>query len=62
MFWRNISPPSSGSKCKPSKKPAAVGFSLALFFYPEDGGDMFLKNVGLSRNYIQSITIEKTVK
>jgi hypothetical protein len=23
-----------------------AGFLLGLFFYPEDGGDMFLRNVG----------------
>jgi hypothetical protein len=53
MFWRIISPPSSGSKNKPSKKPVwkqvvllatsfHAGFLLGLFFDPEDGGDMFL--------------------
>jgi hypothetical protein len=42
--------PSSGSKNKPSKKPACyllhAGFLLGLFFDPEDGRDMFLQNVG----------------
>jgi hypothetical protein len=29
------------------------GFLLGLFFYPEDGGDMFLRNVGkLSSDYL----------
>jgi hypothetical protein len=43
-----MSPPSSGSKCKPSKKPGGNqmasrdAFSLGLFFGHEDGGDMFL--------------------
>jgi hypothetical protein len=26
--------------------PASAGFLLCLFFDPEDGGDMFLRNVG----------------
>jgi hypothetical protein len=63
-FWRNKSPPSSGSKNKPSKKPAwnrycsayylfHSTFLLALFFNPEDGDDMFLQNVGwLSTAYM----------
>jgi hypothetical protein len=48
-FRKNISPSSSGSKNKPSKKLATcfhAGFLLALFFDPEDGSDMFLRNVG----------------
>jgi hypothetical protein len=60
-FRRNLSPLSSGSKNKPSKKlawkqaashPASLanclhaGFLLRLFFGPEDGGDNFLRNVG----------------
>jgi hypothetical protein len=42
-----MSPPSSGSKNKPSMKPAQLdtcfqaGFFLGLFFDPENGGDMF---------------------
>jgi hypothetical protein len=52
MFRRNISPPFSRSKNKPSKKPARkqvasyAGFFLGVFFDPEDGGDMFLRNIG----------------
>jgi hypothetical protein len=50
---RTISPPSSGSKNKLSKKPAELllvisvhpSFLLGLFFDPEDGGDIFLRNV-----------------
>jgi hypothetical protein len=35
-FWRNIS----------SGYFLHAGFLLGLFFGPEDGGDMFLRNVG----------------
>jgi hypothetical protein len=50
-FWRNMLPPSSESKNKPSKQSSAcyllhAGFLLDLLFDPEDGGDMFLQNVG----------------
>jgi hypothetical protein len=50
-FRRNMSPPSSASKNKLSDKPAwkevssKAGFLLGLFFDPEDGDDMFLRNV-----------------
>jgi hypothetical protein len=52
QFRRNISPPPSESKNKPSKKPTLldtcfnVGFLLGFFFDCEGGGDMFLRNVG----------------
>jgi hypothetical protein len=47
-------PPSSKSKNKPNKKPAYssacnllhTGFLFSVFFDPEDGGDMFLRNIG----------------
>jgi hypothetical protein len=56
MFRKNISSSSSGLKNKPSTKPARkqvaraqlallTGFLLGLFFDPEDGSDMFLRNV-----------------
>jgi hypothetical protein len=50
-FQRNISPPSSGLKSYPNKKPCKTGSVcrlllagpfLTLLFDPEDGGDMFL--------------------
>jgi hypothetical protein len=31
--------------------PASDGFLLRLFFDPEDLGDTFLRNIGLSLNY-----------
>jgi hypothetical protein len=40
-----MSPPSSGLKNKPSKKPASkqvVRRATCLFFWLEDAGDMFL--------------------
>jgi hypothetical protein len=45
MFWRDILPPFSGSKSKPSKIPAqlaSAGRLLGLHFDPEDGGVMLL--------------------
>jgi hypothetical protein len=61
LLGKNISPPSSGSKSKPSKKPTwsmrkqsllHTGFLFRIFFGPEDGGDMFLRKVNwLSTDY-----------
>jgi hypothetical protein len=42
-FRRNIYPPSSGSKNNLTCFHG--GFLLSLFFGPEDGDDMFLRNV-----------------
>jgi hypothetical protein len=55
-----VSPPSSGSKSKPTKTPAEAGgklnelrveasggFLLGLLFDPEDGDDMFFRRVKL---------------
>jgi hypothetical protein len=36
MFWRNVPPPSSGSKTKPTRKPAGAGGELNLSLDPED--------------------------
>jgi hypothetical protein len=47
-FSRNIPPPPSTSKSKPSKKPTNAGSRLNLFFDPEEGIDMFLRNTGIS--------------
>jgi hypothetical protein len=46
---RNISPPSSGSKkisARTSQPPAYLLVLAEIFFDPEDGGDMFLRNFG----------------
>jgi hypothetical protein len=45
-FLRDMSPSSSGSKNKAGRsKASSTGFLLGLFFAPEDGGDIFLRNV-----------------
>jgi hypothetical protein len=43
----------SGSVNKPNKKPTSsvsyllhAAFLIGVFFDPEDGGDMFLQNIG----------------
>jgi hypothetical protein len=41
-FRRNISPPSSGPKSMPSKKPAEAGGKLSFASSLEVEGDMFL--------------------
>jgi hypothetical protein len=50
MFWKNMSPPSSGLKNKISKRPAGyllqADFLIGLFFDPEDESNIFLRNVG----------------
>jgi hypothetical protein len=54
MFQRSISLPSSWWKIKPSKmrqQPVFGNFLLCLLFDSEDGGDMLLRNVGLSHSY-----------
>jgi hypothetical protein len=58
MFQGNISPPFSRWKITASKKPAriwqqGVCFLLGLFFDPENGGGMFLRNVGFSPDYTE---------
>jgi hypothetical protein len=53
-FRRSVSPPSSGSY-KLRKKPAwkLVASRAGLFYDSEDGGDMFLRNIGwLSSGYM----------
>jgi hypothetical protein len=48
MFQKNILLPPSGSKSKPSKKPArSKQQAVGLLFDPEDGGNIFFQNVGL---------------
>jgi hypothetical protein len=42
-----MSPPSSWSKNRPNRNQRErAGDKQGLFFDPEDGGDMFLQNVG----------------
>jgi hypothetical protein len=41
----------SGWKTKLNSPSVSIGFLLGLLFGPEDGGDMFFRNVGLSSNY-----------
>jgi hypothetical protein len=57
-FRRNALPSSSGSENKPRKQTArriCVIFLLHLFLDPEDGGSMFLGNVGEHlQNYMAS--------
>jgi hypothetical protein len=66
-FHWSILPPSSGSKNKPSKKPAKAGrklsqwpayagFLLGLFFNPQDASNGFLKNITLSPDHTVSQT------
>jgi hypothetical protein len=42
--------------------PASVGFLLDLFFDPKDGGDIFLRNVGLSPKYAVLHPEDRTVR
>jgi hypothetical protein len=57
-FRRNISPPSSGSKKKFQQEPASKQVASRINCdpeNPEDGGDMFLRNVGcISTDYTAS--------
>jgi hypothetical protein len=41
--------------------PASVGFLLGSFFDPEYGGDMFLRNVGLSPNHMMLNPEDRTL-
>jgi hypothetical protein len=47
-----MSPPTSGSNNKSNKKPESAcyllqaGFLLGLLFDPEEGGGMFIQNIG----------------
>jgi hypothetical protein len=49
-FRTIISPSFSGFKSKLSLPPAYAGFLLGLLFDREDGGEISLRNVELSRN------------
>jgi hypothetical protein len=62
--WRNISPPYSGSKNKPNKTSALLSTcfhaGILLSLDPENG-DMFLRNVMLNLNGLQSFIYQKTI-
>jgi hypothetical protein len=54
MFGRNMSPPSSGYKNPRVREVLEIGSHTSVLFdrgylYPEDGGDMFLRNIILTR-------------
>jgi hypothetical protein len=54
-FRSNISPPYSESKRKLSKKLIEIGGKmnqLDINFDPDYGGDIFLRNIRLSPNYM----------
>jgi hypothetical protein len=46
-FWRNVVPPTSGSKSKPRKRTCKqeTTLTIRLFFNPEDGSSSFLRNI-----------------
>jgi hypothetical protein len=59
-FRRKMSPQSLGSKNIPEKKPAElpICFKLdfhGLFFDPEFGGDIFLRNIGRLSAYCMEL-------
>jgi hypothetical protein len=62
-----MSPSSSGSKNKPSKKPALLptcfhaDLLFGLFFNSEDGGDVFLEKRRLIFNGLHSVISQKIV-
>jgi hypothetical protein len=59
-----MSPPSSWSRNEPSKSTASylllANFLLGLLFDPEDGGDMFLRNVSSLLNGLHGVIFQKT--
>jgi hypothetical protein len=63
-----ILPPSSKSKCKPSKKPVrscrlllVAGFLLGLLLVSENGGNTFLRNAGWTSTGQYGATSQKIV-
>jgi hypothetical protein len=51
-FERNVSRPSSGQKCKVNQEiNRNRQAELFLLIYAENGGDIFLRNVGIPPNY-----------
>jgi hypothetical protein len=48
-----------GRKVRQERKPGEAGGKLSLFFYPKYGGDMILRNVGVS---LHGVTTQRTVR
>jgi hypothetical protein len=51
MFRRYIFPQSSGQETSRNRRQATTGL-IGLLFDSEDGRDVFLRNVGLSQEYM----------
>jgi hypothetical protein len=58
MFRKNVPPPSLGSKISQARNhhvasgQAISWFLVQLIFNPEDGGDLFLQNIGSHMNHV----------
>jgi hypothetical protein len=53
--------PDVSVRCEASLVVLACGFFAELISDPEDGGDMFLRNVGLKLNGLHSVISQKMV-
>lgn len=68
VFWSDISLPFSASKSKPCKKHTTqynsvhhAGVLIGLFFDPEVGNDMFLRNADVHQTTLRYIMEDKTL-